>query len=490
MYFIGYDIGSSSIKASLLEGESGKSVAQANYPEKEMKIYAPQPGWAEQNPEDWWKYLVEATRKLFANSDINPKDVRAIGISYQMHGLVMVDKNKQVLWPAIIWCDSRAVKYGDQAFADIGKEKCLSSLLNSPGNFTASKLKWVKENIPDIYKKIYKIMLPGDYIAMKLTGNINTTPSGISEAILWDFKEHTTAEFLLNYYGLDETMIPETVPAISPQGKLTKEAAEELNLHTGVEVSYRAGDQPNNAFSLNVLEPGEVAATAGTSGVIFGVSDQAKFDPLSRVNTFLHVNNSLSNPRNGVLLCLNGVGIQYAWLKNLIGSDNYEILNKMAAEIPAGAEGLLIHPFGNGAERILENKNGGGTISNINFNIHNKKHLTRAALEGIVFAFYYGINIMQQMGIQTKTIRAGHANLFLSHVFAKGMASLSGAVIELFDTDGSQGAARGAGMGINYYKNAQEAFSGLSLFEKIYPDEELRRKYIEIYNCWTEVLKK
>jgi xylulokinase len=331
-------------------------------------------------------------------------------------------------------------------------------------------------------------MLPGDYIAMKLTGKINTTPSGLSEAILWDFEKNTKADFLLKYYGLDEGMIPDIVPTFSSQGKLTKEAAEQLNLHTAVEVSYRAGDQPNNAFSLNVLEPGEIAATAGTSGVIFGVSDQAQFDPRSRVNTFLHVNNSLSNPRNGVLLCLNGVGIQYAWLRNLIGSDDYELMNKMASEISAGADGLLVHPFGNGAERVLENKNAGAVISNINFNIHNKKHLTRAALEGIVFAFYYGIDIMKQTGIHADKIRAGYANLFLSKVFSKSLASISGAEIELFDTDGAQGAARGAGMGINYYKNPSEAFSGLKLLEKIYPDEDLNKRYIEIYKRWLKIL--
>jgi xylulokinase len=405
-----------------------------------------------------------------------------------MHGLVLIDKNRQILRPAIIWCDSRAVQYGAQAFGDLGKEKCLGSLLNSPGNFTASKLKWVKENEPETYRKIYKIMLPGDYIAMKLTGNINTTASGLSEAILWDFRENGPAKFLLDYYGLDEEMIPDIVPTFSVQGKLTAEAATKLNLHTDVVVSYRSGDQPNNAFSLNVLKPGEVAATAGTSGVIFGVSDQARFDPLSRVNTFLHVNNTQAAPSNGVLLCINGVGIQYAWIKNLIGASDYEMMNKMSAEVPVGAEGLLVRPFGNGAERMLQNRNGGGMVSNINFNIHNKKHLVRAALEGVVFAFYYGIDILQQTGIQTDKIRAGYANLFLSEVFTTALASLSGAVIELFDTDGAQGAARGAGMGIHYYKSPEEAFSGLRLLDKIYPDEKLTQKYLEIYKRWLEIV--
>jgi xylulokinase len=323
---------------------------------------------------------------------------------------------------------------------------------------------------------------------MKLTGNINTTASGLSEAILWDFRENGPAKFLLDYYGLDEEMIPDIVPTFSVQGKLTAEAATKLNLHTDVVVSYRSGDQPNNAFSLNVLKPGEVAATAGTSGVIFGVSDQARFDPLSRVNTFLHVNNTQAAPSNGVLLCINGVGIQYAWIKNLIGASDYEMMNKMSAEVPVGAEGLLVRPFGNGAERMLQNRNGGGMVSNINFNIHNKKHLVRAALEGVVFAFYYGIDILQQTGIQTDKIRAGYANLFLSEVFTTALASLSGAVIELFDTDGAQGAARGAGMGIHYYKSPEEAFSGLRLLDKIYPDEKLTQKYLEIYKRWLEIV--
>lgn len=493
MYSIGYDIGSSSVKAVLIDLVNGNCVASAHYPKLEMDISSPQIAWAEQDPELWWKCLKIATAELLEIKNIPVNDIKSIGISYQMHGLVVVDKAKNVLRPSIIWCDSRAVDIGNKAFEEIGKKKCLEYLLNSPGNFTASKLKWVKENEPELFQKIDKMMLPGDFIAMKLTGNITTTNTGLSEGILWDFKNDGVAKLLLNHYGICENLIPELVPVFSNQGSLTKEAANELQLHKDIIVSYRGGDQPNNAFSLNVLKPGEVAATAGTSGVVYGITDKVKYDPLSRVNTFAHVNHKKEHKRLGVLLCVNGTGILNSWLKTKLLNNQtitYSQMNEIAMSAPIGSEGLSVLPFGNGAERILQNKNIGAHFCNINFNRHQQAHIIRGSQEGIVFSLNYGLEMMRKTGVDTKIIRAGECNMFLSPLFSSAFATLTGAVVELYNTNGAQGAALGAGIGLGYYKNTDEAFSSLKLVQSIEPNQKSKEEYLVAYNRWKQELNK
>lgn len=491
MNLLGYDLGSSSVKASIIDAQTGKCLASATHPKEEMRISAPHNDWAEQDPEMWWKSIVAATRELLQNPAIKKDSIKAIGISYQMHGLVVVDKNGKVLRPSIIWCDSRAVKTGDKAFAEIGAEKCLSSLLNSPGNFTASKLKWVKDNEPSIYANIYKIMLPGDYVAFKLSGEIETTPSGLSEGIFWDFEKGQLSSMVMDYFGFDKDLIPNIVPNIAPQSQLNRQAAEELGLAPGIPITYRAGDQPNNALSLNVMNPGEIAATAGTSGVVFGVSDKVKYDPLSRVNTFAHVNHTSQQTRLGVLLCINGTGSLNSWLKRNVVDQHtsYEDMNKLSAQIPAGADGLRVIPFGNGAERMTGNKDMGCIIEGLNFNRHTKAHLIRAAHEGIVFSLKYGMDIMEGIGITPTVIRAGHANMFLSPVFRECLANLTKTGIELYNTDGSQGAARAAGLGAGIFKSNQEAFKGLDKLQSIDPEPEKYQPLADAYNSWKELFE-
>lgn len=492
MYTLGVDVGSSSVKASLVNVETGKCVATTFFPKTEAKIIAVNPGWAEQDPESWWENLKLSVQTIMKESGANPAEVKAIGISYQMHGLVCVDKHKNVLRPSIIWCDSRAVPYGDKAFKTLGAEKCLSHLLNSPGNFTASKLAWVKENEPATYEKIYKIMLPGDYIAMKMTDEICTTVSGLSEGMMWDFKENKLATFLLDYYGIEQSFIPEIKPTFSDQGHLSAKAAAELGLKEGTPVTYRGGDQPNNALSLNVLNPGEIAATAGTSGVVYGVNGEANYDPQSRVNSFAHVNHTTDQTRIGVLLCVNGTGILNSWVKRNIAPDgiSYNEMNDLAAKAPIGSAGLSVLPFGNGAERMLGNREINCSIRGLNFNVHSKHHIVRAAQEGIVFSFKYGIDIMESMGMKVNKIHAGHANMFLSPIFRDTLAGVTGATIELYDTDGSVGAAKGAGMGAGIYKNNTEAFASLEKLAVIEPNQSARQEYADAYAKWKYRLEK
>ena len=489
MYLLGVDVGSSSVKASLVQIDNGKTMSSAFFPKSEAKISAPKTGWAEQDPQSWWDYLKQSVNAVLTEANAKPDQVKAIGISYQMHGLVCVDKSYNVLRPAIIWCDSRAVKIGDDAFQEIGEETCLGHLLNSPGNFTASKLKWVKDNEPEVFSKIYKIMLPGDYIALKMTGEAHTTISGLSEGMMWDFAQDSIADLLLDHYGIPKSFIPSLVPTFGDQGRLTPAAAQELGLQAGTLVTYRAGDQPNNALSLNVFNPGEIASTAGTSGVVYGVNGTVNYDPLSRVNTFAHVNHSAEATRLGVLLCVNGTGILNSWLKrNILPDASYAQINDIAAEAPIGAGGLSVLPFGNGAERMLQNKEVGCQFLGINFNVHNRSHIARAVQEGIVFSFQYGIEIMKQMGMTVNKIHAGNANMFLSPLFRTTLASVSGATIELYDTDGSVGAAKGAGMGAGIYKDNNEAFASLEKVSVIEPDTKNQQEYQDAYAIWRKRL--
>lgn len=489
-YLVGLDIGSSSVKASLVNVETGECAASAFYPKTEAPILSVRTGWAEQETQMWWDNMKLALRQVMEDAHATGEDVAAIGISYQMHGLVCVDKQLQPLRPAIIWCDSRAVPYGERAFRELGADQCLSHLLNSPGNFTAAKLAWVKENEPDLYDKIDKIMLPGDYIAMRLSGEVNTTASGLSEGMLWDFKENRAARFLMDYYGFSESLLPEIVPTFSIQSEVSQSAAAELGLRVGTPISYRAGDQPNNALSLNVFNPGEIASTAGTSGVVYGVLGQVNYDPKSRVNTFAHVNHDATQSRLGVLLCINGTGILNAWIRRNVAPEgiSYADMNVMMEQVPIGSDGVSIIPFGNGAERVLENRETGCSIHGINFNNHSKAHLMRAAQEGIVFSFCYGMEVMREMGMDIRKIHAGRANMFLSPIFRNTLASVSGATIELYETDGSVGAAKGAGMGCGIYRDNNEAFATLKKLAVIEPDEAQHAAYAEAYARWKEVL--
>ncbi|MBR5036835.1 MAG: carbohydrate kinase [Prevotella sp.] len=491
-FFLGFDVGSSSVKASLVEMESGQCAASAFFPESEAPIKAVRAGWAEQSPENWWQYLKQSLRKIMDETGAKGEQIRAIGISYQMHGLVCIDKELKPLRDAIIWCDSRAVPYGERAFNDLGSDLCLGHLLNSPGNFTASKLAWVKENEPELFDKIYKIMLPGDYIALKLSGECNTTASGLSEGMLWDFQENRPAKFLMDYFGFPESVLPTVVPTFSVQSQVCRAAAEELGLKEGTPIGYRAGDQPNNALSLNVFNPGEIAATAGTSGVVYGVLGEVNYDPKSRVNTFAHVNHTAEANRLGVLLCINGTGILNAWMRRTVAPEgiSYAEMNDLMAAVPIGSEGVSVIPFGNGAERVLENREIGASIHGVNFNKHGKAHLMRAAQEGIVFSFCYGMEIMREMGMDIQKIHAGRANMFLSDIFRQTLASTSGASIELLETDGSVGAAKGAGMGCGFYKDHDEAFASLKRLAIIDPDLARREEYLAAYEQWKKALSK
>lgn len=493
-YLLGFDLGSSSVKASLIHADTGILTASASSPASEMDIESPHADWAEQDPELWWKHAVLAVKKILQETSVNAEAIKAIGISYQMHGLVLVDKDQNVLRPAIIWCDSRAVGIGENAFQQLGETYCIGNLLNSPGNFTASKLKWVRDNEPFLYKRIHKCMLPGDYLAMRLTGEIATTIPGLSEGVMWDYPNHRISHELFDAYDLDKIIVPKIVPTFSDQGHLTAEAARSTGLKARTPVTYRAGDQPNNAFSLNALNPGEIATTAGTSGVIFGVVDTPIADKKSRVNTFVHVNHTSVSPRLGVMLCVNGTGILNRWLKNMIypqfDGNAYEQMNSIAMKAPAGSDGLTILPFGNGAERVLQNRDIRASFHNLDFNRHQAPHLFRAAQEGIVFALGYGFEVLNSLGIQSGVIRAGNTNMFLSDVFCQTFTQVTNTELQLFNTDGAQGAARGAGVGAAMYASPKEAFSTLSCVRSYQPDAEKQSQYKEYYQRWKEILNK
>jgi len=491
VYLIGYDIGSSTIKAALIEAASRKVVGLLQYPNQDMDMISRQRGWAEQQPEVWWQDFCTATQRLLDKADVNPKDIKGIGIGYQMHGLVLIDKEQQVLRPSIIWCDSRAVAIGEQAFNGVGERYCLENLLNSPGNFTASKLKWVKDNEPDTYEKIDKVLLPGDFIAMKLTGEAVTTVSGLTEGIFWNFNTHQADPNLLQYYDIEESLIAPTVPTFSIQGRVNKHAAVRTGLAVGTPVTYRAGDQPNNALALNVLHPGEIAATSGTSGVVYGIVDRPVYDPKSRVNAFAHVNYEQAYNRIGLLLCLNGAGIQYSWIKHQVARSGhtYTDMERMASTVPVGADGLCILPYGNGAERMLENQEPNAHILNLQFNRHTRGHIYRAALEGVAYSFVHGINILKELNLSVDVIRVGNDNMFQSKIFSTSLATLLNCEIEVVETTGAIGAAKAAGIAAGMYNNLEEALANEQPV-LVHAPSYNKGLYEQAYSYWLSWLEK
>ncbi len=489
MLLLGIDVGTSSIKVSVVDAASRQAVASAQYPDTESEIKSLRSGWAEQSPAMWWEHVQRAILKANALGAYNPHDIAAIGIAYQMHGLVVVDKQERVLRDSIIWCDSRAVEIGNEAFLGLGPEHALSHLLNSPGNFTASKLAWVKQHEPEVFSKIDKVMLPGDYIAMCLTGELTCSASSLSEGIFWDFQRQELSSDILRQYGFSRDLFPRILPVFASHGQLRGSTAALLGLKSGIPVSYKSGDQPNNALSLNVLKPGEVAATAGTSGVIYGISDTLAYDKASRVNTFAHVNYTKEDQRLGILLCINGTGILNRWMRdNIGGARSYAEVNSLAATVAVGAEGLRVLPFGNGAERMLNNKIIGAQILNVDLNIHNTAHLFRAAQEGIACSFRYGLDIIRQNGMNPSVIRVGRANLFLSPLFTQAFVNTTGVPVEFYSNDGSVGAAIGAGIGARIFSSEEEAFDNMKAQELVEPT--MATQYDELYQSWKSCLQK
>ena len=488
MLLLGIDIGTSAVKVSVVDAATQQSVSSATYPEVEAEIITHQASWAEQNPDQWWEYVQQAILKSHAKGNYDPKDIGAIGIAYQMHGLVLVDRDGNVLRDAIIWCDSRAVAIGNTAFETIGAQHCLEHLLNSPGNFTASKLAWVKQNEPEVYDKIHQVLLPGDFIAMKLTRNATTTVSALSEGIFWDFKAQQISRDVLDYFGFSNTLLPTIQPVFSNHGTISNQVAEQLQLRKGIPVTYKAGDQPNNALALQVMQPGEVATTAGTSGVIYAINNELTYDNQSRINSFAHVNHHDEDPRIGVLLCINGTGVFNRWLKKIAGAQHsYLALNELAAAAPIGANGLYALPFGNGAERMLGNQLIGGQFTGLDFNLHDTAHMVRSVQEGIAFAMRYGFDIMRENGIHPSVVRAGKANLFLSELFTQAFASVNDVAVEFYEGDGSIGAALGAGIGAGIYSDAQDAFSNRHSISVTEPKHTA--VYNERYHGWREQLE-
>lgn len=493
MHFLGLDIGSSSVKLSVIDGESGKRVANATYPPQEMAIEAPQTGWAEQSPEAWWEAVKKGCEQMWQEQPNLKNQIGAIGISYQMHGLVALDAGGEVLRPSIIWCDSRAVATGEKAFAELGEQWCMEHLLNSPGNFTAAKLRWVQENEPETYAKIDTIMLPGDYIAYRLTGERTTTASGLSEGVFWDFSENKASDKLLEHWHIDPTLLARQVPNLGVQGEVNDNAAGELGINAGAKLAFRAGDQVANAMSLNVLEPGDVATTAGTSGVVYAVTDKNIADPDQRINTFLHVNKGEADVHRGLLACINGAGRMNSWLRGALsagGELSYPAMNDLAESVEPGSDGLMVYPFGNGAERIMRNKLLSAQMDGLDLNRHSVHHLARATQEGVAYAMNLGFDLIKGLGAEARVVRAGHSNMFLSPIFSSAFVNLTGAPLELYETDSADGVARAAAWGCDYYTSREDVFRTLKRKAVLEPESALQNRYRELYGQWREAVER
>jgi xylulokinase len=493
MYTIGYDIGSSFVKGVLWDEERGEVAAHVTVPDREMPIRAEKADWAEQDPEMWWEAVKAATQRLIDMVPGAGGRVRGIGVSYQMHGLVLLDRDGKVLRPSIIWCDSRATGMGKELEKAVGEEAVRRQLLNSPGNFTVSKLAWVIRNEPETASRIRWVMLPGDWIAYQLTGMVSTTVCGLSEGMLWNFKDHVPHVKALEAAGADPEWIPPVAPNPGDQGVVGSAVGAEMGFAPGARVLFRGGDQPMNAYGLGVDGPGMWAASAGTSGVLYRVDPVREAEPTGMANRFAHIGHSAENPAIGTLLCLNGAGIAYAWLRRVMfAGQEYAAINEHVAAVPAGADGVMFHPFGNGAERMLDNRQPGAGWSGIHFNRHGQGHLARAVMEGIVFAFVHGMRHVDPSLPALPVIRAPHAGLFRSELFASMLSTLAGADVQLHAGDGATGAAQGASvaLGASAIKalDSNAARDEPGVLKTHSPDPSIHDALESAYSRWKDAL--
>lgn len=470
MAFLGIDVGTSSVKVSIV-GEDGVILASATAPaSSERAINSPNPNWAEQNPEDWWEDAQQAILNLPLEARLQ---VEAIGIAYQMHGLVLVDSQFQPVRPSIIWCDGRNIQESQILAESLGLDALENRLLNKPGTLTLAKLAWVAEHEPETLAKAHTFGLPGDFIAYKLTGEWSTTKSGYSEMVGWDFGASIPFEEGFRKAGW-KLPLPEARPNLEEGAPIQKVIAEKLGLPPSARVTYRAGDQPNNAFGLGVLQQGETAISAGTSGVLYGIGDSSP-GLHEGINRFLHVNSQI-----GVLMCLNGVGSALAFARRTwFQNQSYEALSELASQ--ANPENCpYFFPFGNGAERILSERAFSG-FTELDFNRHNLPELARSVFEGIAFAYRLGSEKMEKAGCLSKVVNGTESGLLKSSFFAQLLANELQVELILSEGDGSTAAARGAALGI----------------KKILPKPAPLKRYLptspanhERFSHWHKILEK
>lgn len=493
-YLLGIDVGTSGTKTVIFD-EVGNTVVSAVY---EYPLYQPNIGWAEQEPGDWWNATVLGIRKVLFDSGIKADDISGIGLSGQMHGLVMLDKDNNVLRRSIIWCDQRSTKECEQVTSIIGAKR-LREITANPAltGFTASKIMWVKNNEPEIFERTAKIMLPKDYVRFKLTGEFATEVSDAGGMQLMDIPNRCWSSEVLGKLEIDIEKLPKLYESQQVSAKVSKEAAELTGLSEGTAVVGGAGDQAAGAVGNGIVKPGVVSSTIGTSGVVFAYLDKISIDPAGRVHTFCH---AVPNAWH-VMGVTQAAGLSLKWFRDnfcneeinvakLMGVDPYVLMDKQAVQSELGGGGLIYLPYLMGERTPHLDAYARGVFFGLSAK-HDKKDMIRAVMEGVAYSLRDCIEIIGEMGIEVSEIRAsgggGRSKLWKqiqADVFGKGVTTINS----------SEGPALGvallAGVGTGVYKDvAQACDAAIKVNSVQQADIERHHKYSKLYSAYRQLYK-
>lgn len=489
-YLLGIDIGTSGTKALLIRSGSGEVVASTT---KIYPLYTPKPLWAEQDPEDWWQATVEAIRELLTKTGVDGKDVKGMGLSGQMHGSVFLDENNQIIRPAILWCDQRTGAECDWITSTVGADKVVD-LTSNPvlTGFTAPKIIWLRNNEPQNFAKVKKVLLPKDYVRFRLTGEFASEVSDASGTSLFNVKKRQWADEVLDAIGIPRDWMPRVYESPEVSGKITAEAAKLTGLAEGMPVVGGGGDQAAGAVGNGIVERGVISSTLGTSGVVFAFSDEPAVDPQLRVHTFCHAVPGKWH-QMGVMLSAGG---SLRWFRDTfadtemavarqIDGDPYDIMSEEADNVPPGSEGLIFLPYLTGERTPYPDPNAKGVFFGISLR-HTRPYFVRAVLEGVAFGMRDSFEILKEMKVPIQQVRASGGGA-RSAVWRQIQADITGYehVTINVDEGPAYGVALLAGVGTGVWSSVPDACrSTISVELSTTPDQSAHSVYADYYKLY------
>jgi xylulokinase len=477
MYVLGIDVGTGGTRALILDAQ-GHVISSAT--EEHEAFASPQIGWAEQQPEDWWRACGIAVQKALAAANLDGSRIACVGFSGQMHGAVMLDDADRVVRPALIWCDVRTEKQCRDLTLKIGAERLIQLTCNPAlPNFTLTKFLWVRENEPGNWDRVRSVMLPKDYVRFRLTGSRAIDVADASGTLLLDVANRCWSREVLEAAEMDNSLLPALYESPDVCGEISEIGAAATGLKAGTPVVAGAGDQAAGATGMGIVAPGAVSATIGTSGVVFAATDRPALDARGRLHTFCHA----VPGRWHVMGVTQAAGLSLRWFRDRFGAgtddgrDPYERLTAEAARVPAGCDGLLWAPYLMGERTPHLDPNARGALVGLTAS-HTREHIVRAILEGVAFSLRDSFTLFEEMKVPVKNIRLGGGGA-RSALWRQIQADIYGHEVEIVEAEegAAYGAAILAGVGARIWKSVDEACSAaVRVASRVAPQPEVVRQ--------------
>ncbi|MFL6335582.1 MAG: xylulokinase [Pyrinomonadaceae bacterium] len=488
MKLLGIDVGTGGSRALVVD-ESGRVVASATV--EHEPFASPRTGWAEQDARDWWRASEAAVREVLQADGVSAEEIACVGLTGQMHGAVLLDERDEPLRPSIIWCDVRTHEQCRALTEQVGAER-LIQLVSNPAleGFTLPKMLWVREREPEVWGRVRSVLLPKDYVRLRLTGEKATDVADASGTLLFDVTHRKWSDEMLELAGLDRSLLPRAFESSEITGRVSAEGAKATGLLEGTPVVAGAGDQAAGAVGMGIVRPGAVSATIGTSGVVFAATDRPALDPKGRVHTFCHA----VPERWHVLGVSQGAGLSLRWFRDQFGAgaddgrDPYERLGEEADTVPPGADGVLWAPYLMGERTPHLDPHARAALVGLNAS-HRRAHVVRAILEGVAFSLRDTFTIFEEMGVPVESIRLGGGGA-RSRVWRQIQADVYGREVELVEADegAAYGAALLAGVGGGAWTSVDDACAAaVRVRERTRPDAEGKRVMDESYKIFRAI---